>query len=267
MANIRVYELAKELNVDSKEILSFVNEKGADAASAQKALEPDMEAMVRRAFGKEKSPAGTGEKPGTQKDSAEAEGTKGTDDQAAPEAPKKKKRLIAVFRPQNASSREGRNLKQSASRPNQRGQKPRSEERTPAKSTQRPPLVKVPRPHPVMREEEHRVKRTDAAAKRRESEEILAAEQIAEAVSAVTAEQTQQIAEPVQEPAPKVSPVSADEKTVSSVQEKKTEEQAEEKEKAPVKKEKAPVRREKRPEQPDRSSARQEKPGARPERP
>ena len=77
MANIRIHEIAKELQADAKEILSFVNENGVEAKTVQKSLEPDMEERVRKAFGKKE----------------EAEAPK----------PKKKKRLIAVFHPQNAS--------------------------------------------------------------------------------------------------------------------------------------------------------------------
>ena len=52
MANIRIHEIAKELQADAKEILSFVNENGVEAKTVQKSLEPDMEERVRKAFGK-----------------------------------------------------------------------------------------------------------------------------------------------------------------------------------------------------------------------
>ena len=54
MANIRINEIAKELQVDAKEILAYVNENGVEAKSSQKSLEPEMEEKVRKAFGKKK---------------------------------------------------------------------------------------------------------------------------------------------------------------------------------------------------------------------
>ena len=129
MANIRIHEIAKELQADAKEILSFVNENGVEAKTVQKSLEPDMEERVRKAFGKKE----------------EAEAPK----------PKKKKRLIAVFHPQNASSKEGRTFRQNGTPP--RGAERRSrtpEARTQQKVQRSVPLVKIPRAHPVERDTE-----------------------------------------------------------------------------------------------------------------
>ena len=52
MANIRIHEIAKELQADAKEILAFVNENGMEAKTVQKSLEPEMEERVRKAFGR-----------------------------------------------------------------------------------------------------------------------------------------------------------------------------------------------------------------------
>ena len=41
MAKIKVHELAKELELQSKDILSFLQEKGIEAKAAQSSLEED----------------------------------------------------------------------------------------------------------------------------------------------------------------------------------------------------------------------------------
>lgn len=131
LANIRINEIAKELQVEAKDILAFVNENGVEAKTAQKSLEPDMEEKVRKAFGK--------------KQGADAEAPK----------PKKKKRLIAVFHPQNASSKEGRNFRQNGTPPRSGERRPRgTEQRAPKPAQRAVPLVKVPRAHPVERDTE-----------------------------------------------------------------------------------------------------------------
>ena len=53
MAKIKVHELAKELKVQSKDILGFLTEKGIEAKAAQSSVEDDAAQMVRKAFGKE----------------------------------------------------------------------------------------------------------------------------------------------------------------------------------------------------------------------
>ena len=52
MAKIRIHELAKELEKQSKDILSFLQEKGVEAKSASSSIEDDMADTVRKAFGK-----------------------------------------------------------------------------------------------------------------------------------------------------------------------------------------------------------------------
>ncbi len=52
MAKIKVHELAKELDKQSKDILSFLQGKGIEAKAAQSSVEEDVAQMVRRAFGK-----------------------------------------------------------------------------------------------------------------------------------------------------------------------------------------------------------------------
>ena len=131
LANIKINEIASELQVEAKDILAFVNENGVEAKTVQKSLEPEMEEKVRKAFGK--------------KQKVEAEAPK----------PKKKKRLIAVFHPQNASSKEGRNFRQNGTPPRGGERRPRgTEQRAPKPAQRAVPLVKVPRAHPVERDTE-----------------------------------------------------------------------------------------------------------------
>ena len=79
MAKVKVHEIAKEYNVDSKEIIAFVATKGVEV-KAQSGLEDDVVAEVRAHFGKSSSKA-AGEKPVENKESAEKA--------AAKEVPKK----------------------------------------------------------------------------------------------------------------------------------------------------------------------------------
>ncbi|MGN1148120.1 MAG: translation initiation factor IF-2 N-terminal domain-containing protein, partial [Lachnospiraceae bacterium] len=51
MAKIKIHELAKELEKQSKEIISFLQEKGIEAKAAQSAIEEDTAEMVRKHFG------------------------------------------------------------------------------------------------------------------------------------------------------------------------------------------------------------------------
>ena len=52
MAKIRIHELAKELDMQGKDILSFVQEKGVEARSVSSSLEDDMADTVRKRFSK-----------------------------------------------------------------------------------------------------------------------------------------------------------------------------------------------------------------------
>ena len=77
MAKIKVYELAKELNVSSKEVVEFLGEKNIEVKSHMSSLEEADAEIVRNSFGKSEK----------------------TEEKAA-EAPKKKS-IVQVFRPQN----------------------------------------------------------------------------------------------------------------------------------------------------------------------
>ncbi len=114
MAKMKVHELAKELDKQSKEIIAFLKEKGIEVKAAQSAVEDDAIALVRSAFGKEEKKDDVPEKEAqkdTQKDAvpgkeekadaaADAAPEKDTKpvqpSQRKEEAPKKKKKIIIV---------------------------------------------------------------------------------------------------------------------------------------------------------------------------
>ena len=145
MAKSRVHELAKELEIDNKRILDFLEEKGIVGKNQLSALEDDQEAMVRKAFAPKK------------KEAAPA----GADDAAKAEPVKKKKKIMAVFRPQNATSREGKNFHRTGSAPaggrTERRDGAQTRQAKPQKDAAKAPhtpLVKVPRPQPMFRNTE-----------------------------------------------------------------------------------------------------------------
>ncbi len=99
MAKIKVHELAKELDKQSKDILSFLQEKGVEAKAAQSSVEDDVAAMVRSAFGGAKETAkAEAPKAETTKETPKKEEVAENDE----DAPKKKKKIIFVSNPQNS---------------------------------------------------------------------------------------------------------------------------------------------------------------------
>ena len=82
MSTVRVYELAKELNVSNKEVLDFLKSKNVDLTSHMSNVEDEHVRMVREHFKKGNSSAQNAGKQG--------------------EGERPKKKFIQVFRPQNA---------------------------------------------------------------------------------------------------------------------------------------------------------------------
>jgi translation initiation factor IF-2 len=117
LAKITISELAKELNEDTQKITEFIKERKLSAEGG--ALEEAAAKEVRAAFAK---------KTGEQK----------------AEPVRKKKRIIQVFHPQNAKSREVQNFRRGADAKKPAAKGAGKEERRAPKR----PLVKVPRPHP-----------------------------------------------------------------------------------------------------------------------
>ncbi len=119
MAKIKVHEIAKELEKQSKEVIAFLQDKGIEVKAPQSSLEDDVADMVRKAFGKSGSASEKAEAGPEVKKEAEvkAEPVKNIEDrpvktqesrdskpsQGSGEQPKKKKKIIFVSNPHNSN--------------------------------------------------------------------------------------------------------------------------------------------------------------------
>ncbi|MBP3603228.1 MAG: translation initiation factor IF-2 [Lachnospiraceae bacterium] len=102
MAKMKVHELAKELNIQSKEVITFLQEKGFEVKAAQSSIEDDAITLVKKQFGQETVKA---EEKAPAKEPVK-EVTAKTEENAtvkAEEAPKKKKKIIFVSNPHNSN--------------------------------------------------------------------------------------------------------------------------------------------------------------------
>lgn len=113
MAKVKVYELAKELDKQSKDILTFLADKGVEVKSHMSVLEEDVAEMVKSAFGgnqtakpekkeeaRESAVKGTEKKEESQTEQAKAGEAKNEGNRG--EVPKKKKNIIFVSNPHNS---------------------------------------------------------------------------------------------------------------------------------------------------------------------
>ena len=124
MSKIKVHELAKELEKQSKEVIAFLQEKGIEVKAAQSSVEEDAAEMVRKAFGAAKKADAKPEAKEAAKPEIKAEvkteakaepsneGKKEVQKEAQKEAPKaegkpaapvKKKKIIFVSNPHNSN--------------------------------------------------------------------------------------------------------------------------------------------------------------------
>ena len=88
MAKIKVHEIAKELEKQSKEIIAFLQDKGIEVKAAQSSIEDDVAAMVRKAFGGSKADTETAkEKEAAPVTAEKQEETKKAEPEKAPEKP------------------------------------------------------------------------------------------------------------------------------------------------------------------------------------
>ena len=107
MAKMKVHELAKELDIQSKDVITFLTGKGVEVKAAQSSIEDDAIEMVRKKFGKApakaEAPAKKEEAPKAPAPKAEAPKTDGN-----AEPPKKKKKIIIVSNSANSKMPGGR---------------------------------------------------------------------------------------------------------------------------------------------------------------
>lgn len=144
---MKIHELAKEVEKQSKEVIAFLQEKGIEAKAAQSTIDEDAVALVRKHFGKNAEKAEVSEeKPAKQPQAAQAKEAAQTDKEAgadktaqaekaaetakpaeeakaAPkeEAPKKKKTIIVVSNPQNSRAPGQQNGRQQGNGQNRNG--------------------------------------------------------------------------------------------------------------------------------------------------
>lgn len=95
MTKMRVHELAKELEMDNKELMDILTKKNVEVKSHMSSLEDEVVDSIRKNT--------KGSKP--VKAEKEGEGAKGAKEvKAAEDAAPKKKNIVQVFRPQNSKS-------------------------------------------------------------------------------------------------------------------------------------------------------------------
>ena len=151
MAKMKVHELAKELDVSSKDIISLLTDKGIEVKSHMSVLEDDAVGIVKKQY----APAPIEEK----KEAPKA---------AAPEGeakPKKKKSIIIVGNPQNSKMGGNMPRQNQMQRPHPQGQRPQQSQ--PARPQMKPSEsamsvqeafnramgIKSPEPKPVVKPE------------------------------------------------------------------------------------------------------------------
>jgi len=111
MAKMKVHELAKELEIQSKDVLTFLQEKGFEVKAAQSSIEDEQIALVKGRFVKKEAPVEKAvakevveEKKESVKEAAPAK--EAAPVQKAPEGERpvvpKKKKIIFVSNPQNS---------------------------------------------------------------------------------------------------------------------------------------------------------------------
>ncbi len=109
MEKMKVHELAKELGIQSKDVISFLAEKGIEVKAAMSSVEDDAIAMVRDKFGKAAKPAKAENAP--EKEAAPAKQEAKVNETAKPQPkaeasssaePVKKKKIIFVNNPHNS---------------------------------------------------------------------------------------------------------------------------------------------------------------------
>ena len=113
MTKMRVHELAKELGLESKELLAILSEKEIPVKSHASSLESEIVEKIREerkkpvTGSKAKKPAKAPEKvseAAPEKVSEAVEAAPETVPEVTPEEPVKKKNIVQVFRPQNTKS-------------------------------------------------------------------------------------------------------------------------------------------------------------------
>lgn len=123
--NIRVYELAKQLNKTSKEVMAVLAEKNIEVTTHMATLEENQVSMVRAKLGEPKPAKEEKQAPKQEATPAQAQ------TQEAKPAPKKKK-FIVVHNPENSRDKKSPERRTAAKKP--RGERPQTRREAAAKS-------------------------------------------------------------------------------------------------------------------------------------
>ena len=117
MAKMKVYELAKELDIQSKDVISFLQEKGVEVKAAQSSVEEEQVNLVQNRFSKEKksdiketnadSKTKATAKPAEADIKEKAEVSDNKVEEHKSEEHKKKKTIIFVSNPHNSKMPQG----------------------------------------------------------------------------------------------------------------------------------------------------------------
>ena len=135
MAKVRVHELAKELNIQSKDIIKFLEEKDITGKVANSSIEDDVISMVKAKFS---------DKAEKEAENKEVHKEENKQEKKAGERPKKKSSITAVFNPQNSKTAPKR--PQQGGRPEgNRPQRPQAQN-TEGNHQQKAPNEQRPRP-------------------------------------------------------------------------------------------------------------------------
>ena len=151
MAKMKVHELAKELEIQSKDVLTYLNDNGIEVKAANSSVEDAAIEMVKAHFGKAVAPA----KAEPVKEEVKVGETAKMAEQQPAEAPKKKKKIIIVSNSGNSKAPGQR--PQQGNRPQGNGQRPmqgngqnRNQARPATQQNPYRPLIKPSvKPHPV----------------------------------------------------------------------------------------------------------------------
>lgn len=130
MAKVKVYELAKELNIGSKEIINFLSEKKIEVKSHMSNLEEASVDLIKGKFAKKETKTIIKPEPETKAKEEKKE-------EAPAERPKKKPSITAVFNPQNSQQGLRRQQRQQR-RPKERARQERPGMRPAAKAETKP---------------------------------------------------------------------------------------------------------------------------------
>ncbi|MBO5372672.1 MAG: translation initiation factor IF-2 [Lachnospiraceae bacterium] len=168
MAKVRVHELAKELNINSKEIITFLGEKNIEVKNHMSSLEDSSVELIKDKFAKKETKT-------IVKSETETKAKEETAADAPAERPKKKSSITAVFNPQN-SQQGGRRQQKPAHNQTKRPQ----QEKPAAK-----PAVKTEAPAPETKPVEKTIEKTEevkptvqATQKVQNTEKVQAAEKV-----------------------------------------------------------------------------------------